>query len=215
MLPLYSNVSACVWRQEGNRVLLVAHPAARGQGSSELPIWHPAEEKKGHQVPHPCKCHGGFWGTSFLEPSTCPQINTTFLTKSIYPVSSFEASPSVQRGCKSIFLHNKYSFIFQRSDAFGLTDDFSEVMMRSIFSSNDISHLMLYMLDNFLNHTARNKLNDDLLMDMDSHLLQLARARGKLTISLLTAEEMDQYFEVDGEVRDKNLMLCRMLLLQE
>ena len=63
---------------------------------------------------------------------------------------------------------------------------------------------MLSLLDNFLNQTTRNMLNNDLLMDMDSHLLQLARARGKSTISLLTAEEMDQYFEADGEVRDKN-----------
>ena len=43
-------------------------------------------------------------------------------------------------------------------------------------------------------------------LTMDSHLLRLARAMGKSTISLLTAEEMDQYIESDGEVREMDLM---------
>ena len=43
-------------------------------------------------------------------------------------------------------------------------------------------------------------------LTMDSHLLRLARARGKSTISLLTAEEMDQYIELDEEVREMDLM---------
>ena len=41
---------------------------------------------------------------------------------------------------------------------------------------------------------------------MDLNLVQMARAKGKPTISLLTAEEIDQYLEADTEVREMNLV---------